>query len=402
MVKKWNVVLSTTEPYNYTGIINVRQGNRNSEIIEAIVVENGQPLDLTGCTAYFEAFVGNKYAIQRAAKIIDAKAGKVQYTFDEYAMQFIHRQTGNFIFFKGEDVIATTQDFAYFVVRAVSKTEGEMGSYWQTVEDLIADMLAFIQENKGDFTDWMIARKEEFEAWRKNQQETFESWRENQEDTFEDWRKNQESDYFLWFESIKDLLRTIDPGGTMLAELMDARVDLEDTRHGSIKDRLLADMEYIYKKVKYQLDLIVYKNIPTGHKITIEHDSEYQPDVKTTFYQNAIDTEEGGFDTSEQFGGGTIYNVPIQLSFDRKKTHVEMPLYYALNNGDYIVHNDHLLLIIEGNRTLCFTMPDAKIIKAYVNDGQTEIIRIPENLELFIKDDSTVELKWKRGMLNGN
>lgn len=56
-------------------------------------------------------------------------------------------------------MIATTQDFSYFVIKAVSKTEGEMGSYWQTVEDLIADMVAFINENKGDFTAWMNARK---------------------------------------------------------------------------------------------------------------------------------------------------------------------------------------------------------------------------------------------------
>lgn len=46
-----------------------------------------------------------------------------------------------------------------------------MGSYWQSIEDLIADMNAFINENKGDFTDWMNARKEEFEAWRDAQKQ---------------------------------------------------------------------------------------------------------------------------------------------------------------------------------------------------------------------------------------
>lgn len=388
---KWNVVLSTTEPFNYIGMVKVRKGNRNSEIIEATIVENGVALDLTGCKVYFEAFVGSKYTIQRDAKVIEAKAGKVQYTFDEYSMQMLHRQTADFIIFKGDNVIGTTQDFSYFVINAVSKTEGEMGSYWQTVEDLIADMVAFMNANKGDFTDWMNARKDEFEAWRKNQQDTFEAWRDG-----------QESDYLLWFESIKDILKSVDPGGTMLAELMDARVDLQGVRHDSIQERLLADLEYIYKKIKYQLDLIVYKHIAVGNKITIEHDSDYQPDVKVTYYQDALDTELGGLDTSGKFGGGTIYNVPTQLSFDLRKTHVEMPLYYALNDGAYIVHDNHTLLIIEGNKTLHFTMATAKIVKAYINDGQTEVVRIPENLELFIKDDSTVELKWKRGMLNGN
>ena len=377
---KWNVVLSTTEPYNYIGIINVRQGNRNSEVMEAIITENGRPVDLSQCKVFIEALLGNKFTVERAAKLIDAKNGKIQYTFDEYTMQMIHEQTANFKIVKGEDVIATTQDFSYFVVRAVSKTEGEMGSYWQTVEDLIADMTDYINKGKGDFDQWMKDRKEEFEAWRDAQQ----------------------GDYLNWFESSKDILKSIDPGGVMLSELMDARVDLQGVRHESIKERLIADLEYIYKKIKYQLDLIVYKHIPVGNKITIEHDSEYQPEVRTTFYQNAIGTETDGLDTSDQFGGGTIYNVPTQLSFDRKKTHVEMPLYYALNTGDYIVHDKHTLLIIEGNKTLCFTMSSENIKKAYINDGQTEVVRIPENLELFIKDDSTVELKWKRGMLNGN
>lgn len=247
---KWNVVLSTTDSFNYVGIMTVRNGNRNSEVMEALITENGKPYDLTGCKAYFEGLLTNGSAVQRSAKIVDAKNGKVQYTFDEYSMQAIHKQTANLVFYKGDDLIATTQDFTYFVVRAVSKTEGEMGSYWQTVEDLIIDMIAFLNENKGDFTDWMNDRKKEFEKWREYQQSTFEAWREG-----------QESDYLLWFESIKDILKGIDPGGTMLAELMDARVDVQGVRHSSISERLLADMEYLYKKLRETLFTIEYGEI---------------------------------------------------------------------------------------------------------------------------------------------
>lgn len=56
-----------------------------------------------------------------------------------------------------------------------------------------------------------------------------------------------------WFESIKDILKTIDPGGTMLAELMDARVDIQGKRHNSISERLLADMNYLYQKLRTSL-----------------------------------------------------------------------------------------------------------------------------------------------------
>ncbi|HGZ5688471.1 TPA: phage baseplate upper protein [Enterococcus faecalis] len=240
-MSKWQATLSTTEPYNYIGIQNVRQGNRNTEVLEAILVENALPLDLTGCEVFFESVIDKKYPIQRAAKIVNAKKGIIQYTFDEYSMQSLHRQEAFFSIHKGDNLIGSTQNFSYFVVNAVSKTEGEMGSYWQSIEDLIADMTAFINENKGDFTDWMNARKDEFEAW----------------------RDAQKTDFTSWFESIKDILKTIDPGGTMLVELMDARVDIQGVRHNSISERLLADMEYLYQRLEERLYTIKYGNVNT-------------------------------------------------------------------------------------------------------------------------------------------
>ncbi|EPE2447764.1 BppU family phage baseplate upper protein, partial [Enterococcus faecalis] len=164
-----------------------------------------------------------------------------QYTFDEYSMQSLHRQEAYFSIHKGDNLIGATQNFSYFVVNAASKTEGEMGSYWQSIEDLIADMTAFINENKGDFTDWMNARKEEFEAW----------------------RDAQKTDFTSWFESIKDILKTIDPGGTMLAELMDARVDIQGVRHNSLSERLLADMDYLYQRLEERLFTLKHGNVST-------------------------------------------------------------------------------------------------------------------------------------------
>lgn len=264
---KWNVALSTTEPFNYTGIIQVRQGNRNSEVMAATIVENGKPYDLTQCDAYIESIIGG-YAVQRSCEIVDAKNGKIRYTFDEYTMQKLHKQTANIIIIKGEDLVATTQDFSYFVVKAVSKTEAEMGSYWQTIEDLIADMTAFINAGKGDFNAWMAARKDEFDAWRKNQQDTFESWRDG-----------QESEYLAWFESIKSILAEIDPGGTLLLELMDARVDIQGVRHNSISDRLLTDFEYLYQKLQARLFTIEYGeleflNILQDDRFSLNHQVE--------------------------------------------------------------------------------------------------------------------------------
>ena len=45
-------------------MIQVRQGNRNSAVMEATITENGMPYDLTDCKVYFESVVGDKYPVQ--------------------------------------------------------------------------------------------------------------------------------------------------------------------------------------------------------------------------------------------------------------------------------------------------------------------------------------------------
>ncbi|HAP5286320.1 TPA: BppU family phage baseplate upper protein, partial [Enterococcus faecalis] len=99
----------------YVGIINVRQGNKNTEVLEVTITENSLLLDLTDGKVFFESHIDNKFPIQRQTKIIDAKKGIIQYTFDEYSMQSLHRQEAYFSIYKGDDLIGTTQNFSYFV-----------------------------------------------------------------------------------------------------------------------------------------------------------------------------------------------------------------------------------------------------------------------------------------------
>lgn len=314
-MKKWNVTLSTTEPDNYVGIINVRQGNVNSEVMEVQIVQNGLPLDLTDCTATFQAFLGGEHVVERSCKIIDYKKGIVQYTFDEYTMQSLHRQKANIAFYKGEEEIATTQDFTYFVIHAVSKTPGEMGSYWQTAEDLINDMKDYLNAGKGDFEDW--------------------------------------------FNSIKDILESIDPGGKLLSEVLD-------------------------------LKKIVYRKVPSGFNVVIEHDSEYQPDVKVTYYKNSIGTEAYGFDTGPVFGGERIYNLASSLSYIRNKVNVELPSVYAM--AGEIVNNGNELLLINGTEVMRFVIEGAIITKGYV-----EKVKTPTNLIVSDVTSSSAKVSWENG-----
>lgn len=209
-LKKWEVTLSTTES-NYIGLVKVRQGNKNTEVLRATIIENGLPYDLSECRAAIQTLIDSNYPVERPCNIVDAKKGIVEYVFDKYTMQSGgRRQTANIAFFKGEELVGTTQDFSYFVVRAVSKTEGEMGSYWQTIEDLIEDMKEYINAGKGDFE--------------------------------------------AWFDSVKDILASVDPGGKLLKEVLDARIDLQGKTHTSISERLKADFVFIQQQLEKQLN----------------------------------------------------------------------------------------------------------------------------------------------------
>lgn len=225
-MKKWAVTLSTTDPFNYVGLLKVRQGNKNSEVVEITITENGLPYDLTGCRTTFQTRIGD-FSVERPCNV-SKTTGVVEYIFDEYTMQRTGRHIANIAIYRGEEFLGTTQDFEYIVINAVSKTPGEMGSYWQTVEDLLNDMREYLNANKGDFESW--------------------------------------------FESIKEILATIDPGGTLLNEVLDARVDSTGKRHDSIQQRLHTDFLLMEQRIKEKLYALPEKEISI---LTILQDDQF-------------------------------------------------------------------------------------------------------------------------------
>lgn len=176
-------------------------------------------------------------------------------------------------------------------------------------------------------------------------------------------------------------------GNTDISEVIDAR------------DSSVTGVSFVTLKRRLDFaDSVLFRNVPSGFKFIIVHDSEYQPDIRVTSYTDAIDTEENGFDMSGHFGGDTIFNVPTQLSYDRRKAYIEMPIFYALN-GEISIPSKDTLLIIKGNQTLCFTIVGASIIKGYYDDENADVVRAPKDLELNVLDDDTIILNWKRGDL---
>jgi hypothetical protein len=171
----------------------------------------------------------------------------------------------------------------------------------------------------------------------------------------EDGKKSWEE----FVEANREILESIDPGGKLL-------------------DKVLA------------MEKVISREVPNGFNFIIEHDSEYQPEVKVTSYKNAIGTELQGFDTSEVFGGDKIYVVPSSISYGRKQINIKMPYDYTME-GNIAIHGN-VLLLINGVNVLCFTLNGAN-----VTSGAVQMVKTPQDLLVQLITNTSVQVDWKRG-----
>lgn len=291
------ITLSTTEPNNNVGIVKLRHADVNSQAIVAQIVENGQPKNFDGLQPFFclmaQEITGQGVA-EEAVISFDSTKGTLTYIASDNALQMVGRNEAYFSFRKqdGEQWIEqfSTRTFHYIVEKSIYSQPFKDSNYWWTFKELYRIFSQNIEDGK-------------------------KSWEE-------------------FVEANRKILESIDPGGVLLAKVID-------------------------------FEKMVNEKVPAGFKFVLEHDSEYQPEVKVTAYKNSIGTETGGLDTGPVFGGETIYNVPILLSYDRQKAYVEMPKSYTLV-GDIMLIDEGTLLVIKDTEVLCFKMSGAKITKGYV------------------------------------
>ena len=291
------ITLSTTEPNNNIGIVKLRHADVNSQAIVARIVENGQPKNFEGLQPFFCLMaqeVTGQGVSEESIVSFDASKGTLNYIASDNALQMVGRNEAYFSFRKqeGKQWVEqfSTRSFHYIVEKSIYSQPFKDSNYWWTFKELNRIFKQYIEDGR---TSW-----EEF------------------------------------VEANREILKSIDPGGVLLAKVID-------------------------------FEKMVNEKVSAGFKFVLEHDSEYQPEVKVTSYKNSIGTETGGLDTGTVFGGGTIYNVPVSLSYDRQKVYVEMPKSYTLA-GDIILIDDGTLLVIKETQVLCFKMSDAKITKGYV------------------------------------
>lgn len=229
---KWDMTLSTTEPFNNVGLIKVRKNNVGTESLKVKIIENNTAFDLTGLKIYFCAYFDNFVAVEQEAKITNAQKGELIYVLNEYDMQGKLR-FAYFKFTKDDKVVGTTQNFGYIVNQSIENSCIDANSYIQRLEDVLNLFLNIeeeatkqIQEIIDDFNKQVIEQQNSFEKW---------------------------------FEQIKEIIEDIDPGGKLLIEIINAR---ESKLHGRTFKTLSERLEFM-DSVGYSLDYKMLGSLTT-------------------------------------------------------------------------------------------------------------------------------------------
>ncbi|MGX7128506.1 BppU family phage baseplate upper protein, partial [Enterococcus wangshanyuanii] len=190
-MSKWAGTLSTTEPYNHLSVMQVRQGNENSEIFDFKVVRNSVPYDLTCARVLFCTKFKPHILVEKEATVLKPKEGLFQFVMDDDCMQRVGDQEGYFEIYEDGVLLDTTQNFVYTIQSSILKMEMNGESYIQRLEDLLNQLNDSFANGNAEF-------EKELEYWRQ------------------------------YVADNKELLESIDPGGALLNRINELQKQQEE------------------------------------------------------------------------------------------------------------------------------------------------------------------------------
>lgn len=224
---KWAGTLSTTEPYNHLGLLPVRQSNKNSEVFEFKIVKNVLPYNLTSyrvlfCT-HFEPYI----SVEKEAQVIDGPNGIIQFTMDNDCMQKVGNQEAYFEIYLEDTFMDSTQNFTYSIQPSIEKQLMDGESYIQRLEDLLKKLKDQMDKSQAEIDKWLEDNRKEIDNLMNEMEQFF---------------TDKKNEFFNWFESVRDILESIDPGGVLLSEIVNAR----KSQHSNKTFKTLAErLEYM-------------------------------------------------------------------------------------------------------------------------------------------------------------
>lgn len=112
----YHLTLSTTEPNNYVGLLKMRQGDTNTQTIQATISANGQLFKFDGLSVYLNAVLPNGNVVRDKVIEVDYANSKLNYIVADSFLQEVTQVTAWFSFETGEKIIDSTKNFQYSVI----------------------------------------------------------------------------------------------------------------------------------------------------------------------------------------------------------------------------------------------------------------------------------------------
>lgn len=316
--------LSTTEPNNYIGMVNVRQYDTESQIFEATITENGKPVDLTGLTVFFCVKSSPKTGLgisEQLVEDVDATAGIVRHTLTDYDMQSVGPNYAYFAFRKKEGEgfrykhQFSTKDFLYNVKPSIFSDGIHDSNYIWTFEEILRYFQEWVEESMKTYDDWYLAAQEEleriiaeFNSWIAANQDIYDEWISNQKADFTDWLHGNKTDFLDWFESIRDIL--------------------DENAAGNLQNQ--------FDKIN-----------PDSELIELRHDTKSYPQIRTLYWEYGMATAPLEYEPTDiGIGGGNVHTINSAVEYlDRHSMKIYVPRYYKLVNPELILLKNAVRLI---------------------------------------------------------
>ena len=186
----------------------LRQGDKTGAVvIDATLMDNGTPVSLSGLTPMFKANTADGQAV----------------IADNTGFNIVNASGGN---------------FTYQVPNALSSVPGKIKvAYFSFLDSSGAQStfnVVFVVEKAADMT------QENAKDWVSNLNKII--------DQYNQWVNNAHSSWQEFVNANKEIIESIDPGGTLLKEVIDARKPINDDAYPSLGNRLNA-MEDGYDQV---------------------------------------------------------------------------------------------------------------------------------------------------------
>lgn len=212
MAIRHEITLSTTDPNNEIGLVKIRQADEETQTLVTQITENATPRSYEGLQVFFCAKLGQSLGLGiieqklNPSELTNPAEGKLEYTMRAEDWQQLGRQTGYFSFRKMTDDHTyteqfSTRDFYYTVTKNVfseglTEVKKDGSTYVWTIEDLLRLFNQYIDSGKHDWEEFV--------------------------------------------EQNRDIIESVDPGGVVLNELIDARKPTNENPFGTLGQRLNA------------------------------------------------------------------------------------------------------------------------------------------------------------------